>query len=79
MPDGTGPKSRALYVDTSESGCYVGVGIYEVDPKGPDAQGGYMARLLEGMTLEPEHAYEIAQRLTLKAMEAEENRKRQEL
>jgi hypothetical protein len=68
------PKSRALFVDTDESGHFVGVGVYEVTDHTED--GGYVARLLEGIRIEPQHAYEIARRFTVKAMEAEANRSR---
>lgn len=72
---------RMIHVQVTDDLEACGVGIYEVHPNGhpamPGSEGQEVGELLGAIRLEnPEHCYEIAQRLTMCGIKIEEHRKR---
>lgn len=71
---------RMIHVQETEDGNAVGIGIYHVHENGhpgvPGSEGRQVGELLAAIRLETlEHAYEIAQRISMCAMRVEDRRK----
>jgi hypothetical protein len=72
---------RMLHVQVTEDLEACGIGIYHVHPNGhpdvPNSTGKQVGELLAAIRLEnPEHCYEIAQKITMCGIKIEEARKR---
>lgn len=72
---------RMIHVQVTEDFSACGIGIYEVHPNGhpdvPGSEGQEVGELLGAIRLEnPEHCYEIAQRITMCGIKIEEAKKR---
>lgn len=72
---------RMIHVQITDDNEACGIGIYHVHPNGhpsvPDSEGKEVGELLAAIRLgEPEHCYELAQKITMCGIKIEEMRKR---